>query len=66
MTENVAQNNTSGANAYVFFCSRNDQGGVVGIAWVGGTCYPSGFGKFKSSVVEYLSNDAVTANVSYY
>ena len=52
---------TSDGNAYVYLCSENDAGGVVGIAWLSGTCY---FNRFaRSSINEYLRNDAVTAQV---
>ena len=62
MSFNIAKPSTSNGNAYVFLCSPNNQGGVVGVAWVGGTCDDSRFA--RSSVIEYLSNDVVTASVS--
>ena len=36
----------------------------MGIAWLQGTCDPGGFG--RSSVNEYLGDDATTASVSQY
>ena len=62
MSTNIATPSTSDGNAYVFLCSQNNQGGVVGIAWVRGTCSGTRFA--RSSVNEYLSNDIVTASVS--
>ena len=62
VSTNIANPSTSNGNAYVFLCSQNNQGGVVGIAWVRGTCSGTRFG--RSSVNEYLSNDVVTASVS--
>ena len=53
---------TSAANAYVYLCSQGDQGGTVGIAWVSGTCSFSRYG--RSSINEYLRNDAITGAVS--
>ena len=61
VSTNIATPATSNANAYVFLCSENDQGGVVGIAWLRGTCDSTNFG--KSSINEYLSNDEITAGV---
>ena len=55
--------NQSGANAYVFLCDNGDEGGVVGIAWVGGTCHSSG--AYRSSITEYYVDDLSTSNVSY-
>lgn len=55
---------TSLANAYVFLCSENDQGGTVGIAWLSGTCDSTRYG--RSSINEYLYNDVVTASVSLF
>ena len=62
MSSSIA--NPSGANAYVFLCSQGNQGGTVGIAWLGGTCDSSGYG--RSSVNEYFFNDATTAEVSHF
>ena len=62
VSSTIAYNSNSDANAYVFLCSENDLGGVVGIAWVGGTCASSRFG--MSSINEYLRDDAVTGAVS--
>ena len=64
VSSGIANPATSSANAYVFLCSENDQGGVVGIAWLSGTCSSSRFG--RSSVNEYLRNDAVTGAVSFH
>ena len=63
MSYNIAYPSTSNANAYVFLCSQGDQGGVVGIAWVGGTCSSIRYG--RSSINEYLRNDAITGAVSF-
>ena len=62
MSSSISSSNPSGANSYVYLCSQGDQGGVVGIAWISGTCDPEGYG--RTSVNEYLGNDAVTASVS--
>ena len=62
VSSTISYNSNSDANAYVFLCSENDLGGVVGIAWVGGTCASSRFG--MSSINEYLRDDAVTGAVS--
>ena len=62
VSSNIAVPSTSNGNAYVFLCSQNNQGGVVGIAWVRGTCSSSRFA--RSSVNEYLNNDVVSASVS--
>ena len=59
--DSISANNPSNANAYVYLCSQNDQGGVVGIAWVSSTCYWSQ--QYRSSVNEYLGNDATSASV---
>ena len=64
VSSNIAVPSTSDGNAYVFLCYQNNQGGVVGIAWVRGTCSGSRFA--RSSVNEYLSNDVVTASVSIF
>ena len=64
VSSTIAYNSNSDANAYVFLCSENDLGGVVGIAWVGGTCASSRFG--MSSINEYLRDDAVTGAVSLF
>ena len=61
---NIANPATSLANAYVFLCSENDQGGTVGIAWLSGTCDSTRYG--RSSINEYLYNDVVTASVSLF
>ena len=63
VTWNVANPAASNANAYVFLCSQNDQGGVVGIAWVDGTCDSTK--GYRSSINEYLRNDVVTASVRF-
>ena len=62
VSSGIANPATSNANAYVFLCSENDQGGVVGIAWLSGTCSSTRFG--RSSVNEYLGTDVVTGAVS--
>ena len=62
MSSTIADVATTDANAYVFLCSENDRGGIVGIAWVDGTCEPTNFG--RSSISEYVQNDIVTAAVS--
>ena len=59
--DSISANNPSNANAYVYLCSQNDQGGVVGIAWVSATCDSTG--RYRSSVNEYLGNDATSASV---
>ena len=64
VSSNIAVPSTSDGNAYVFLCYQNNQGGVVGIAWVRGTCSGSRFA--RSSVNEYLSNDVVTASVGIF
>ena len=64
VSQEISSYNPSGANAYVYLCSQNDQGGVVGIAWVFGTCQEQNYGYYKSSVNEYLRNDVETAAVS--
>ena len=61
VSASISANNPSNANAYVYLCSQNDQGGVIGIAWVGSTCYWSS--QYRSSVNEYLGNDATSASV---
>ena len=62
VSRTIANPSTSLANAYVFLCSENDRGGVVGIAWLSGTCDSTRYG--RSSINEYLGNDAVTGSVS--
>ena len=64
VSSTISYNSNSDANAYVFLCSENDLGGVVGIAWVGGTCASSRYG--MSSINEYLRDDAVTGAVSLF
>merc|ERR1711936_457066 len=59
VSASISANNPSNANAYVYLCSQNNQGGVVGIAWLRGTCDRTG--RYRSSVNEYLENDATTA-----
>ena len=61
VSASISANNPSNANAYVYLCSQNDQGGVVGIAWVSATCDSTG--RYRSSVNEYLGNDATSASV---
>merc|ERR1712038_1846177 len=61
VSSNIASPATSNAYAYVFLCSQNDQGGVVGIAWLKGTCHPNRY--VRSSINEYLSNDAISGAV---
>ena len=63
VTWNIANPAASNANAYVFLCSQNDAGGVVGIAWVDGTCDSTK--GYRSSINEYLRNDVVTASVRF-
>jgi len=46
-------------NAYVYWAYRNDQPGVVGIAYVGSSCSPDV--KVRTSLNEYMSNDLVAA-----
>ena len=60
----ISQDNPSDANAYVYLCSEGNRGGVVGIAWVRGTCNTYKDGYFKSSLNEYLRNDVTSAAVS--
>ena len=62
VSQNIATPSTSLAYAYVFLCSENDQGGTIGIAWVGGTCSSTRYG--RSSVNEYLNSDVITGGVS--
>ena len=64
VSSNIASPATSNAYAYVFLCSQSDQGGVVGIAWLKGTCHPNRY--VRSSINEYLRNDAVTGAVSFH
>ena len=61
VSSNIATSATPSANSYVFLCSQSNQAGVVGIAWLSGTCDSSGFG--RSSVNEYFYTDASTASV---
>ena len=61
MSANIASNSNSNANAYVFLCSQNDEGGFVGIAWVGETCNVNKFR--RSSISEYINDDLTTAAV---
>ena len=61
VSASISANNPSNANAYVYLCSQNNQGGVVGIAWLSATCDSTG--RYRSSVNEYLGNDATTASV---
>ena len=63
VSSTISQPATSAANAYVYLCSQGDQGGVVGIAWLSGTCNSNRF--VRSSVNEYLGNDAVSGSVSF-
>ena len=61
VSQTISNSANSDGNAYVYLCSQNDAGGVVGIAWLSGTCDTTRFG--RSSINEYLGNDAVTAQV---
>ena len=61
VSSNIA--NPTGANAYVFLCDNGDVGGVVGLAWLGGTCDPSG--SYRSSITAYFQDDFTTSDVSY-
>ena len=62
VSSTISQTASSAANAYVYLCSQGDQGGVIGIAWLRGTCNPNRY--TRSSINEYLVNDVITASVS--
>ena len=58
---NIARNAESEANAYIFLCSQNDQGGYAGYARGSATC--SNDKSERLSISEYLHNDVYTAAV---
>ena len=65
VSSSITRNNTSKANAYIYLCSKNDEGGVVGYAWKDGTCDDSLNGYYKSAIIEYFYNDFASAVVCF-
>ena len=65
VSSSITRNNTSKANAYIYLCSKNDEGGMVGYAWKGGTCDDSLNGYYKSAIIEYFYNDFASAVVCF-
>ena len=53
--------NDSTINANVFLCYQNNQPGVVGIGWVGSTCFSP---NYRTVVVEWFGSDVITGHVT--
>ena len=49
-------------NAFVYLAYRNDESGVVGVAYKGSTCARDP--QMRSSINEYTENDLATGQVS--
>ena len=55
---------TRDPNLFVYLTYQNNEGGTIGIAWVGVVCY-SGKG-YRVGISEYFNSDLRTAEVYYF
>ena len=49
------------ADAYVLISNENDAYGIIGIAWVGGTCSSSRY--IRTSITEFFRNEVHSLRV---
>jgi len=61
VTEILESENRESPNLFVFFTFSGNQGGTVGIAWVGTGCYSDNSKRYRSSINEYFVDDINTA-----
>ena len=62
--DNVLNTETRDPNLFVYLTYQNNEGGTIGIAWVGVVCY-SGKG-YRVGISEYFNSDLRTAEVYHF